>query len=104
VFTHTPLLQADIDQYFKLYAAQMNRVGASRGWPPYSRKQFEAGRTQDGALFIGSTAEIIDKINYAKEMFGLTRFIAHSDVGGPSHADQMNTINLLGTVVAPAVR
>ena len=34
---------------------------------------------------------------YAIELFGLTRFIAHIDVGGPSHKELMRTIELYGT-------
>lgn len=92
------------DRIFPGYAAQMSRVGRDRGWPPYSREQFEAGRTRDGALFIGEPNEVIDKILYHQEMFGLTRFIMHTDIGAPSHADLMKSIELLGAEIAPAVR
>src|SRR5918993_4239757 len=30
--------------YYPLYAAQMNRIGRQRGWPPYQPQQFELGR------------------------------------------------------------
>src|SRR5687768_11629696 len=32
------------DEYYPLYAAQMNRVGRQRGWPPYQPQQYEQGR------------------------------------------------------------
>lgn len=92
------------DQYYPLYARQMDRIGRSRGWPPYQRRQFDFGRERDGALFIGDADEVIDKILYVQEMFGLTRFSAHMDVGGPSHKDMMKSIELFGTKVAPKVR
>lgn len=92
------------DRYYPLYARQMDRIGRSRGWPPYQRMQFDFGRTKEGALFIGDANEAIDKILYVQEMFGLTRFAAHMDVGGPSHKDMMKAIEIYGTQVAPKVR
>jgi probable LLM family oxidoreductase len=95
--------QKAADGYFPNYAQQMNRIGKDRGWAPYSRAQFEGGRTKDGALFIGDAAQVTDKILYHQEMFGLTRFLLHVDVGAPSHSNLMKTIELLGTKVKPAV-
>lgn len=96
--------QALADRYFPNYAQQMDRIGRDRGWAPYTKEQFEGGRSKEGALFVGDPNQVIDKILYHQEMFGLTRFLLHADVGAPSHADLMKTIELLGTKVAPAVR
>ncbi|PWS28364.1 LLM class flavin-dependent oxidoreductase [Pedobacter yonginense] len=92
------------DYYYPLYSAQMNRVGRSRGWPPYQLNQFEAGRGKNGALIIGDSNESIDKILAMEDMFGLTRFSAHMDVGGPSHSAMMKSIEIFGTQIAPKVR
>lgn len=92
------------DTYYPVYSSQMNRVGASRGWPPFTRAQYEHGRGKEGAYLFGDVNEAIDKILYLNEMFGLTRFSAHMDVGGPSHAMLMKSIELFGTKVAPKVR
>lgn len=92
------------DMYFPLYAEQMNRIGRTRGWAPYNRSQFEAGKTKDGALFIGEPERMVDKILYAQEMFGLDRFAAHMDVGGPSHKDMMKSIEIYGTKIVPKVK
>jgi probable LLM family oxidoreductase len=92
------------EEYYPLYAAQMNRIGRQRGWPPYQRQQFELGRSPDGHLLIGDAAEAIDKILKMHELFGLTRFSAHMDVGGPSHLTLMRSIELFGTQIAPKVR
>ncbi len=92
------------DLYFPSYAAQMDRVGRSRGWAPYTRAQFEGGQSRSGALFVGEPNEVVDKILYHQEMFGLTRFLMHTDVGAPAHKDLMKSIELLGTHVAPAVK
>lgn len=92
------------DYYYPLYSAQMDRVGRSRGWPPYQKHQFDFGRSKDGALIISDANEAIDKILAMEEMFGLTRFSAHMDVGGPSHAEMMKSIEIFGTQIAPKVR
>lgn len=92
------------DILFPYYSKQMSKIGKERGWSSYSREQYEAGRTKEGALFIGSPAEVIDKIAYMKELFGITRFVAHIDVGGAPHKDLMKTIELYGTKIAPELR
>jgi alkanesulfonate monooxygenase SsuD/methylene tetrahydromethanopterin reductase-like flavin-dependent oxidoreductase (luciferase family) len=82
----------------------MNRIGRSRGWPPYQKQQFDVGRTSNGALIIGDANEAIDKILQMQEMFGLTRFSAHMDVGGPTHDSLMRSIEIFGNKIAPKVR
>jgi alkanesulfonate monooxygenase SsuD/methylene tetrahydromethanopterin reductase-like flavin-dependent oxidoreductase (luciferase family) len=96
--------KATADDYYPLYAAQMNRIGKQRGWPPYQRQQFEAGRGKDGHLLIGDANEAIDKILAFEELFGLQRFSAHMDVGAPEHKSMMNSIEIFGSVIAPKVR
>ena len=92
------------DQYYPLYAAQMDRVGKSRGWPTYQRSQYDYGRSKSGALFIGDAEEMVDKILHVQELFGLTRFAAHMDVGAPVHKDMMKSIEIYGEKIAPKVR
>jgi probable LLM family oxidoreductase len=92
------------DEYYPLYAAQMNRIGRQRGWPPYQRQQFDQGRAPHGHLIIGDANEAIDKILEMQELFGLTRFSAHMDVGGPPHQSMMKSIEIFGTKIAPKVR
>lgn len=96
--------KAAADYYYPIYSAQMDRVGSSRGWPPYQRQQFDAGRGSKGHLIIGDASEAIDKILELQELFGLTRFSAHMDVGGPSHESLMKSIEIFGTIIAPKVR
>lgn len=92
------------DEYYPVYSAQMDRIGRSRGWPPFQRHQYDAGRASNGHLIIGDANEAIDKILQVHDSFGLTRFSAHMDVGGPSHASLMRSIEIYGTTIAPAVR
>ena len=99
-----PESKAIADEYYPVYSSQMNRIGATRGWPAYTRPQYEAGRKPDGHLIIADANEAIDKILSLQELFGLDRFSAHMDVGGPSHASLMKSIEIYGDKIAPAVR
>jgi probable LLM family oxidoreductase len=92
------------DEYYPVYSSQMNRIGRSRGWQPYNRSQYDYGRGTNGHLIIGDANEAVDKILEMHELFGLTRFSAHMDVGGPSHASLMKSIEIFGTQIAPKVR
>ncbi|MBK7306410.1 MAG: LLM class flavin-dependent oxidoreductase [Chitinophagaceae bacterium] len=92
------------EEYYPIYSAQMDRVGRSRGWPPYQKQQYDTGRSKNGALIIGDANEAVDKILQMQEIFGLTRFSAHMDVGGPSHISLMKSIEIFGTKIAPKVR
>lgn len=96
--------QQTADEYYPVYSSQMNRVGSTRGWPPYQRQQYDTGRGPKGHLVIGDANEAIDKILQLHELFGLTRFSAHMDVGGPSHASLMKSIEIYGTKIVPKVR
>jgi probable LLM family oxidoreductase len=96
--------QQTADEYYPLYAAQMNRIGRQRGWPPYQKQQFEQGRSPHGHLIIGDASQAVDKILELQELFGLTRFSAHMDVGGPPHQALLKSIEIFGTKIAPKVR
>ncbi len=96
--------QQTADAYYPVYSAQMTRVGVSRGWAPFTRSQYEQGRGKDGAYLFGDINEAVDKILHMHELFGLSRFSAHMDVGGPSHSMLMKSIEIFGTKIAPKVR
>jgi len=92
------------EEYYPVYSAQMNRIGRERGWPPYQKQQYENGRGPNGHLIIGDANQAVDKILHMHELFDLTRFSAHMDVGGPSHELLMKSIEIFGTKIAPKVR
>jgi alkanesulfonate monooxygenase SsuD/methylene tetrahydromethanopterin reductase-like flavin-dependent oxidoreductase (luciferase family) len=82
----------------------MGRIGRERGWPPPTRRQFDAEISPGGALFVGDPQRVIDKILYEHELFGHQRMLLQFSVGPMQHADILRSIELFGTVVAPAVR
>jgi probable LLM family oxidoreductase len=89
---------------FPPYVEVMGRIGRERGWPPPTRRHFDAERSQHGALLIGSPQEVIDKILYEHELFANQRFLIQLTVGPMPHAKVMRAIELLGTEVAPVVK
>ncbi len=86
------------------YLAMMNRIGRERGWPPSGRPQYDALRSPRGALAVGAPEEVAEKILFEHELFGMERYVGQMSVGAVAHRDVMHSIELFGTVVAPAVR
>jgi probable LLM family oxidoreductase len=89
------------------YLAMMNRIGRERGWPPAGRvggPRYDALRSPRGALAVGSSDEVAEKILFEHELFGMDRYVGQMSVGAVQHADVMRSIELFGTRVAPVVR
>lgn len=91
------------DLAFPAHSAAMSRIGKERGWPPTTRAQFDNGAKPDGAYFMGSPKEIIDKILQQHEWFKHDRFGLQFSVGTLPHDKIMKAIELFGTVVKPAI-
>jgi probable LLM family oxidoreductase len=96
--------QAAAEAAWPPFQHQMTKIGRERGWPPVQRQDFDAGRTLRGALFVGSPAEVTEKILFQHEIFGHERFLLQLSVGTMPHRDLLRAIELFGTEVAPAVR
>jgi probable LLM family oxidoreductase len=96
--------QAAADTAFPPFAETMSRIGRERGWPPTTRAHFDAEAELDGASFVGSPQQVVDKILYQHEIFRHDRFLIQLTVGPMPHDKVMRAIELLGTEVAPAVR
>jgi probable LLM family oxidoreductase len=92
------------DEAYPPYLDVMGRIGRERGWSPPTRAKFEAERSKHGALLVGDPQQVIDKILFEHELFAHQRFLMQMSVGTMPHAQIMHSIELLGTVVAPAVR
>ncbi len=77
--------QAAAEIAYPSFAATMNRIGRERGWPPLTREGFEAMRAPHGATFVGSPAEVVDKILLQHEWFGHDRVLLQLSVGTLPH-------------------
>lgn len=92
-------------KYYSHYAFAMNKIGKERGWAgSYTPDSFKAGLGPSGALYMGDAEYVTGKIIKTIELFDIDQYIAHVDVGGPTHPLMMKNIELLGTKVFPAVR
>ncbi len=92
------------DTAFPAFKTVMDRLGRERGWAPMTREQFEFSCSLRGADFVGSPQEVIEKILFQHEIFGHQRFLLQLTVGTLPHKKVLRAIELLGTIVAPAVR
>ena len=95
--------QDALDIAFPAHHAAMSRIGKERGWRPGGREEFEAGARPEGAYFIGSSQQVIDKILMQHEWFKHDRFGLQLSVGTLPHDKVMKAIELYGTIVKPAV-
>lgn len=92
------------EKFFRPTQQAMNVLGRERGWGHYDRASFDAARSFEGALYVGSPDVVAEKIIHLRKHVGITRFMLHVPVGSMPHADVMRAIELLGTEVAPRVR
>jgi len=96
--------QTAADTFFPAQKAVMDKIGRERGWAPQSRAQFDASITPEGANFVGSPAQIVDKILGLKEVLGFDRVLIQMAIGVIDHAEMLKAIELVGTKVAPELR
>ena len=96
--------EAAAEAAFPPYLDVMGRIGRERGWPPPTRARFDAETAPRGALFVGDPPRVIDKILAQHAVFGHQRVLLQLSVGTMPHDQMLRAIELLGTVVAPAVR
>ncbi|SDQ07850.1 LLM class flavin-dependent oxidoreductase [Microbacterium sp. cf332] len=109
VGVHSPGHVADTDEqaWEEVYPAmKVNRdaIGAERGWPPYSRMQFQHDLGPDGAVYAGSPETVARKLAETIRTLGLDRFDLKFSHGTLAHERMMRSIELYGTRVVPLVR
>jgi probable LLM family oxidoreductase len=93
-----------VDKYFPPTQASFNLFAKERGWAPYTRQNFDASRSLEGALYVGDSETVANKIIKMSQHLGFSRFFLHLPVGTMPHDDVLRSIELLGTEVAPRVR
>ncbi|MCM3845010.1 LLM class flavin-dependent oxidoreductase [Pseudonocardia sp. DR1-2] len=105
---HSPGFVADTDEeakeiFFAPYKAQMDRIGAQRGWPPLDRARFEA-EVSGGALHVGSPETVARRIADSVRSLGAQRFDLIYTVGPQPVSARLRAVELYGTRVIPMVR
>jgi probable LLM family oxidoreductase len=81
-----------------------DRIGASRGWPPMTRAQFDQEASADGSLYVGSAETVGAKIARTVASLDVDRFDLKYSSGRLPHEKLMRNVELYGTQVAPMVR
>lgn len=93
------------DDFFPGYARTFTKIGQERGWGPVTRAQFNALRSEHGALLVGNPAEVAEKLAaHSEALGGISRITFQMDVAGLSHDKHLRSIELLGSEVAPVIR
>ena len=93
-----------VDDYFPGYAETFTRIGKERGWPPVTRPHFDAQTGKLGALLVGGPEEVAEKIiHHSEALGGISRLTFQMDNAGLSHTKLMESIELIGTKIAPLV-
>ena len=97
--------QQAADDFYPGYAQSFTEIGKERGWPPTTRAQYDATRGPTGALIIGDSERVVEKILYTNEALGgIARLDFQMTVATLPHAKMLHAIEILGTQVAPAIR
>ena len=70
----------------------------------YPRQQFAQAPNYRDALMVGSTEEIIEKLLYQYELYGMQRFLAQIDFGGVPFDKLMKNVEIIGEKIIPEVK
>ena len=79
-----------------------NRIGAERGWPPTTRREYEQ-EIESGSLYVGSPETVARKIVATAKALGIVRFDMKYSAGTLRHDLMMRSIELYGRKVMPLV-
>jgi probable LLM family oxidoreductase len=97
--------QQAADDFYPGYAHAFTKIGRERGWPPTTRRQYDAVRGPNGALLIGDADTVAEKVvRLNKDLGGIARLSFQMTVATLPHDKMMRAIDVLGTKVAPAIR
>ena len=97
--------QKAADEFFHGYARVFTKIGTERGWPPVTRAHFDAQIGAKGALLVGSPEDVAAKIaRHSEALGGISRVTFQMDNAEMSPTKLMQSIELIGTGVAPTLR
>jgi alkanesulfonate monooxygenase SsuD/methylene tetrahydromethanopterin reductase-like flavin-dependent oxidoreductase (luciferase family) len=105
---HSPGFIADTDEeavelVWPRYRVIRDRIGATRGWPPITREEYDADIAH-GSLYIGSPETVARKIARAVRALDVGRFDLIYSTGSLPASARLHAVELYGTAVIPRVR
>ncbi|MEO6876014.1 MAG: LLM class flavin-dependent oxidoreductase [Opitutaceae bacterium] len=93
------------DEFFPGYAQSFTKIGKERGWPPVTRAHFDEAMAPDGALLVGDSATVAEKIlDVSEALGGISRMTFQMSVAALPHAQVLHAIDLIGSEVMPIVQ
>jgi len=97
--------QQAADDFFPGYAHAFTQIGKERGWPPVTRRQFDALLGPTGALMVGSPQTVTEKVlRMSEALGGIARISFQMSVASLSHDKLLRSTDLIGAEVAPILR
>ena len=109
IAVHSPGYVAESDaqapeELWPYFKEVRDRIGASRGWPPMTRVQFDQEASADGSLYLGSVETVAAEIVRTVASLDIDRFDLKYSSSRLPHPKLMRNIELYGTQVVPRVR
>lgn len=87
--------------YIQLYR---NHLLADRGFPPYTRRDFDEARSPEKGLFVGSPQEVANKVLRLRKQLDIDRFIIQMPIATMPHEIVKEAIQVYATEVIPLVK
>ena len=98
-------MEEAIDLYYTGYAKMFTKIGRERGWGPVTREQFDQQIGPLGAIVLGNPEQVAEKIiRHSKALGGISRFQFQMDIADITHQELLNSIELIGSKVVPALK
>lgn len=105
---HSPGFIAETDEEavriaWPAFKKLWDAVGKTRGWPPYTREQFNF-EVENGSLYVGSPETVAKKMAKAIKALDVERFDMVYGGGQVPASARLKMVELYGTKVIPRVR
>lgn len=92
------------DDFYPAYASYIGENMPNARGRALSRTAFDEWASPTGALFVGSPAEVAEKILWEREILGHERFLAQVGLGGLDQDLTRRSVELFASDVVPLVR
>lgn len=94
-----------IKDYFYPTKLLVDQISTERPqWTGMTYEQYLESVGENGAIFVGDSETVANKIIKVMEELGLTRFCLHLPIASMPHEDVMNAIRIYGEEVVPKVK
>ena len=93
-----------INEYFYPTKLLIDQISKERPqWQEMTYKQYLEAVGENGAIFVGDSNTVANKIIKTMENLGLNSFYLHLPIVSMPHEDILNAIRIYGTEVVPKV-